>query len=105
MSTFAITHRPEFETETYRRAPGYNKIQRVARYVVLPSFAMGLMGIAAGLALGIIGGVRIHDHTYAAGNIERLRQLAQGFEAGGLAFVFAAISFAIARILGVFRKG
>jgi hypothetical protein len=105
MSTFAITHRPEFETETYRRAPGYNKIQRVARYVVLPSFAMGLMGIAAGLALGIIGGVHIHDHTYTAGSIERLRQLAQGLEVGGLAFVFAGISFAIARILGVFRKG
>lgn len=105
MSTFAITNRPEFEVETYRRSPGYNKIQQVARYMVLPSFAMGLMGILAGLALGIVGGVHIHDHTYSAGNIERLRQLAQGLEVGGLAFVFAGISFAIARILGVFRKG
>jgi hypothetical protein len=105
MSILAFTHRPEFETETYRRSPGYNKIQRVARYAVLPSFAMGLMGIAAGLALGIVGGVHLHDHAYTAGNVERLRQLAQGFEVGGLAFVFAGISFAIARILGVFRKG
>ena len=105
MSTFAITHRPEFEIETYKRSPGYNKIQRVARYMVLPAFAMGVMGLLAGLALGIVGGVHIHDHTYTAGNIERLRQLAQGFEIGGLAFVFAGISFAIARILGAFRKG
>ena len=105
MSAFTVSNLRDFNVDTYRRSPGYNKIQRVARYMVLPSFAMGLMGIAAGLALGIVGGVHIHDHTYAAGNIERLRQLAQGFEAGGLAFVFAAISFAIARILGVFRKG
>ncbi len=105
MSTLAITNPNEFELETYRRSPGYNKIQQVARYMVLPSFAMGLMGVLAGLALGIVGGVHIHDHTYTAANIERLRQLAQGFEIGGLAFVFAGISFAIARILGVFRKG
>jgi hypothetical protein len=73
--------------------------------MVVPSFAMGLMGILAGLGLGIAGGVHIHDHTYAAANIEKLRQLAQGFTIGGLAFVLAGISFAIARILGVFRKG
>jgi hypothetical protein len=73
--------------------------------MVLPSFAMGLMGILAGLGLGVVGGVHIHDHTYTAANIEKLRQLAQGFTMGGLAFVFAGISFAIARILGAFRKG
>jgi hypothetical protein len=107
MSTvaFRFANRPEFQIEIRRRSPGYNTIQQIARYMVLPSFAMGLMGILAGLALGIVGGVHIHDHTYTAGNIERLRQLAQGFEVGGLAFVFAGISFAIARILGVFRKG
>jgi hypothetical protein len=105
MSTLAITNRPEFAIETYKRSPGYNKIQQVARYMVLPWFAMGVMGLLGGLALGIVGGVHIHDHTYTAGNIERLRQLAQGFTIGGLAFVLAGISFAIARILGVFRKG
>jgi len=105
MSTLAITNRPEFEVETYKRSPGYNRIQQVARYMVLPSFAMGLMGLLAGLTLGIVGGVHIHDGTYTAGNIERLHQLAQGFTIGGLAFVLAGISFAIARILGVFRKG
>jgi multisubunit Na+/H+ antiporter MnhC subunit len=107
MSTaaFKFATRPEYEIETYRRSPGYNKIQDVARYMVLPSFAMGVMGLLAGLTLGIVGGVHIHDHTYSAGNIERLRQLAQGATVGGLAFVLAGISFAIARILGVFRKG
>jgi hypothetical protein len=105
MATATLTTRPEFDVELSARSPGYNRIQQIARYMVLPSFAMGVMGLLAGLGLGIVGGVHIHEHTYAAANIEKLRQLAQGFTMGGLAFVFAGISFAIARILGVFRKG
>jgi hypothetical protein len=73
--------------------------------VVLPAFAMGLMGIAGGLAIAIVRGAHIHDQTYTAANLETLRQISQGVIFGGLAFVLAGISFAIARILGAFRKG
>jgi hypothetical protein len=105
MSITKITNRPEFDVEVTNHSPGYNRVQEVARYLVLPAFAMGLMGIAAGLAIGIVRGVHIHDHTYSAANIETLRQLSEGVMFGGLAFVLAGISFAIARILGAFRKG
>jgi hypothetical protein len=105
MATATIRHRPEFDIQVSARSPGYNRVQQVARYLVLPSFAMGLMGIAAGLGLGIAGGVHVHDHTYTAANIEKLHQLSQGFLMGGLAFVLAGVTFAIARILGAFRKG
>jgi hypothetical protein len=105
MAIATLTRRPEFDIEVGTRSPGYNRVQQVARYMVLPSFAMGLMGIAAGLGLGIVGGVHVHDQTYTAANIEKLHQYAQGLTMGGLAFVLAGITFAIARILGAFRKG
>jgi hypothetical protein len=40
-----------------------------------------------------------------AANVEKLHQLAHGLTIGGLGFVLAGIAFAIARILGAFRKG
>jgi hypothetical protein len=97
--------RPEFEIEVSARSRGYNRIQQVARLAVLPAFAMGVMAIAAGLAIAIVRGAHIHDQTYSAANLETLKQISQGVIFGGLAFVLAGISFAIARILGAFRKG
>jgi hypothetical protein len=73
--------------------------------MVLPSFAMALMGIVGALGIAIVAGVHVHDGGWSIANIEKLRQIGQGVLQAGLAFVFAGITFAIARILGQFRKG
>jgi hypothetical protein len=54
--------------------------------------------------LGIIRGDEISTGG-STETIEELRHVSAGFMAIGFAAVFAAISFAIARILGAFRKG
>jgi hypothetical protein len=97
--------RPEFDVEVSARSPGYNRVQQVARAVCLPALLMGLMGIAAGLGIAIVRGAHIHAQTYSAANLETLRQISQGVMFGGLAFVLAGVSFAIATILGALRRG
>lgn len=100
------TVRPEFDVEPARtRSPGFNRVQQVARYMVLPSFAMAIMGLMGAMAISIVGGVHIHDGGWSVANIEKFHQEAQGVLQAGLAFVFAGITFAIALILGRFRKG
>lgn len=96
--------RPEFAVERSAVSPGYNRVQRVARLMVLPSLAMGVMAIAGGLGVGIARATQITDDASAA-TIAELAHIQQGVLFIGLAFLFAAISFAIARILGALRKG
>ena len=67
-------------------------------------FLMALMAFPVGVVLGIIRGDEISTGG-SAETIEELRHVSAGFMAIGFASVFAAISFAIARILGAFRKG
>jgi hypothetical protein len=100
----ARSNQREFQIEASKVSPGYNRVQGVARLMVFPSFAVGLMGIAGGLGVGIARGVAIHDGR-APDTIEALRHVQQGLTFLGLAFLLAGISFAIARILGEFRKG
>lgn len=72
--------------------------------MVLPSLAMGVMGIAAGLGIAVARAGEITGDG-AGVTIAQLEHVGQGALFIGLAFLFAAISFAIARILGAFRKG
>lgn len=99
----AATHE-EFDVQRSAVSPGYNTVQKVARVMVLPSLAMGVMGIAGGLGIAIARAAEITGDG-AGATIAQVQHVGQGVLFIGLAFLFAAISFAIARILGAFRKG
>jgi hypothetical protein len=94
----------QFDVEVSRRSRGYNLPQRVGRILWLPMLAMALMAFPAALVLGIIRADEISSGG-SVETIETLRHVQAGAMFIGFAAVFAAISFAIARILGQFRKG
>lgn len=83
-------------------APGYNTPQKLGRRLWLPMFAMAFMGWGVGFALAIIeAGTDRAD----AGTLQDLGHLVPAFMFIGFLGVFSAITFAVARILGAFRKG
>lgn len=104
MATAATHPRGEFAVERSKRSLGYNLPQRLGRRLWLPMFLMALMAFPVGVVLGIIRGDEISTNG-SPETIEELRHVSAGFMAIGFAAVFAAVSFAIARILGAFRKG
>ena len=90
--------------EVAAKNPGYNLPQRLGRALWGPMWLMAMMGFAAGI---ITAGVRADAIASGASEatIQSQAHLVTGFMFVGFAGVFAAISFAIARILGVFRDG
>jgi hypothetical protein len=94
----------EFDLERSKHSLGYNLPQRIGRVLVLPMLAMAVMAFAAGVVLGIVRADDISSGS-SPDTIETLRHVSTGFMTLGFAAVFGAISFAIARILGQFRKG
>lgn len=102
MATVRI--RNDFDVEVSERALGYNLPQRLGRALWLPMLAMALMAFPAGVVLGAV-----RADAIATGGSEKtiaaLGQFAPAASFLGFAAVFAAISFAIARILGAFRAG
>ena len=98
------TARAQFKIETSTRSLGYNLPQRMGRLLWFPMFLMALMFFAAGIVLGIVRANEISDGG-AADTIATLQHVQAGVMFLGFASVFAAISFAIARILGQFRAG
>jgi hypothetical protein len=83
---------------------GRNLPQRLGRILWFPMLLMALMAFAAGFVLAIARANEVADGG-AIDTIEALRHVIAGVMFIGFAAVFAAISFAIARILGEFRKG
>ena len=102
MTASTLTY--DFETETSAQAPGFNLPQRVGRILWAPMLAMALMAFPIALLLGFARSAAIADGTDPVA-IAALGQFGPAFMVIGFASVFAAISFAIARILGVFRVG
>ena len=98
------TARAKFKVETSARSLGYNLPQRIGRLLWFPMFLMALMFFGAGMVLGIVRANEISDGG-AADTIATLQHVQAGVMFLGFASVFAAISFAIARILGQFRAG
>jgi hypothetical protein len=95
---------PGINLEVSKRSLGYNLPQRAGVRLWLPMLAMALMAFPAALGIGIVRAEEISSGG-SAETIETLRHLQAGVMIIGFAAVFAAISFAIARILGQFRKG
>ncbi|MFA9563832.1 MAG: hypothetical protein ACERLM_03865 [Acidimicrobiales bacterium] len=96
------TRKDGFDTVTSETSLGYNTPQLVARKLWLPMFALALMGWAVGFVLAIVEAGT--DRTDLA-TLQTLSHLVPAFMFVGFLGVFSAITFAIARILGTFRRG
>ena len=94
----------DFTTETTAKAPDRNLPQEVGTKLWKPMFVMALMGFAVGMILAIV-----RSNLVSSGDdplqIAALGQYIPAAFFFGFASVFAAISFAIATILGEFRVG
>lgn len=96
-----------FDVEVSSGSLGYNKPQQMGNRLWAPMFAMAVMAFPVALILAFVRAATIADAS-TPGDIEdaaRLGHLVAGFGFIGFLAVFAAISFAIASILGRFRNG
>lgn len=90
--------------EVAAKNPGFNGSQKLGRALWAPMWLMALMGfIAAIIAAGVRADAIATGATEAT--IASQGHLVTGLMFIGFSSVFAAISFAVARILGVFRDG
>jgi len=94
----------DFDVEVADRAPGFNLPQRMGRALWAPMWLMALGFFLAGTITGIVRANAIAEGAPAS-SIQALGHLGPGLQFLGFMAVFAAISFAIARILGIFREG
>jgi hypothetical protein len=94
----------DFTTETTTKAPDRIMPQRAGSKLWRPMLAMALMGFAVGMILAIV-----RSNMISSGDdplqIAAYGQYIAAAMFFGFAAVFAAISFAIAAILGEFRVG
>lgn len=80
--------------------------QKMGARLWKPMLALALVSFVVAIILAFVRSGTVGDGDPAdAGTIETLRHLVTGFMFVGFTGVFAAVSFAIARILGVFRVG
>jgi hypothetical protein len=95
---------PHFNVELSHHALGPNFPQRIGRLLWAPMLAMGLMAFPLGLFTGVVRAGLVADGGDPA-MVAALGQFGPAAMFIGFASVFAAISFAIARILGELRVG
>ncbi len=96
----------DFPIETSTHSLGLNKPQQMGNRLWLPMFLMALMAFAVGFIVSLIQAGELSDNGGVINDTsESLKHVKAAFMFLGFASVFAAISFAIARILGVFRSG
>jgi hypothetical protein len=99
-----IRIRPDFDVRQTRTALGPNLAQLLGRLLWLPMLVMALMAFPVALVLAFVRAAAVADggSPVQAGALGQFEVAAMFL---GFATVFAGISFAIARILGVLRKG
>jgi hypothetical protein len=97
--------RPEFDYEITDHGLGYNAPQKMGRRLWAPMFIMAIMAFPVGLVLSWVRAAEIASSDGDPELVAQLGHLVPAFMFVGFLAVFAAISFAIARILGSFRKG
>ncbi len=104
MSSRNASKSTDFAIEVSGRGLGYNLPQKMGRKLWAPMWVMAIMAFPVALILGIV-----RANAVAGGESETtvaaLGHVTTGVMFIGFAAVFTAISFAIARILGEFRKG
>jgi hypothetical protein len=81
---------------------GYNVPQKAGRRLWLPMFVMALMGWTVGIILAIVEAATDRSDV---NTLQNLGHLIPAFMFIGFLGVFSAIVFAVARILGEFRRG
>ncbi len=94
----------DFDIVTSAESLGRNMPQNLGRMLWFPMWLMAVMGFTIGVIFAVVRANEIVDGGDAA-TILQLKHVIAGFMFIGFASVFAAISFAIARILGEFRSG
>ncbi len=94
----------DHDIEVTDRNPGLNLPQTMGRRLWAPMWLMALMGFVVGFVLAIVRGAEVAGANDPV-NVAKLDHLVPAFMFIGFAAVFAAVSFAIARILGAFRNG
>jgi hypothetical protein len=94
----------DFTTETTAHAPDRILPQKAGKALWAPMFAMSLVGFAVGIGLAIARSNMISNGDDPL-QIAAYGQYIPAAMFFGFAMVFAAISFAIAKILGEFRVG
>lgn len=102
MTTETTTN--DFNIEVSSEGLGYNFPQKMGRALWAPMWIMAIMAFPVALILGIVRANAIAGGE-AGTKIAALGHLTTGVMFIGFTAVFAAISFAIAKILGEFRKG
>jgi hypothetical protein len=98
----AVSRTDGFQVVGSATGLGYNGPQKMGRRLWLPMFAMALMGWAIGMILAF---VEAGTDRSEVGDLQTLGHLVPAFMFIGFLGVFSAITFAVARILGEFRKG
>jgi len=98
------TIRPDFDVETSTTAFGFNLPQRAGRLLWAPMFAMAIMAFPAALIISAVRAGALAQGGDAV-TIAALGQFGPAVMFIGFASVFAAVTFAIARILGTLRQG
>lgn len=94
----------DFAIKVSDKSLGYNLPQKMGRRLWAPMWLMAIMAFPVALILGIVRSNAISSGGSEA-TISSLGHVTTGFMFFGFMAVFAAITFAIARILGEFRKG
>jgi len=96
--------RTDFDVELSDQGLGPNLPQRIGRLLWAPMLLMAIMAFPAGLLIGIARANLVATGDGPA-TVAALGHFGPAVMFLGFAGVFAAISFAIARILGVLRTG
>lgn len=100
-----MTTSADFTHETSSRGLTRNLPQKMGSRLWLPMFVMALMAFPTALVLSWVRAAKTASTAPDGETVATLGQLIPAIQFIGFAAVFAAISFAIARILGVFRTG
>ena len=107
MATLAVRKHGEYDVTVSDRGVGLNLTQKLGTWLWKPMLIIGIMAFPVAFILGAIRANLIADGPTAsqAANAAALGQYVPAAMFIGFASVFAAIVFAIARILGALRTG